>query len=104
MRCVEKRDVPGLLAMLDGLDDDGWQAARRWYRTARTSIRKATDSSPFRGFDKMVAAAKVEAVLCVALAPPASAAKWLRWEWLTEGVQVVTPLVVRRGRDWCADF
>ncbi len=104
MRCAEKRDVPALLALLDSLDDDAREAARRWYRGARTSIRKTTDSSPFRGFDKMVAAAKVEAVLCVALAPPASAAKWLRWEWLTQGAQVVTPLVVRRGRDWCADF
>jgi len=103
-RCVAKRDVPGLVALLDGLDDEGWEAARRWYRKARTSIRKTTDSSGFRGFDKMVAGAKVEAVLCVALAPPASAAKWLRWDWLTQGVQLVAPMVVRRGPEWCAEF
>ncbi len=52
----------------------------------------------------MVPAVQVEAVLCVALAPPASAAKWLRWEWLTQAAQVVTPVVVRRGPEWCAAF
>ena len=103
-RCVEKRDVPGLLRLLDGLDDEGGEAARSWYRKARTSIRKSTNPATMRRFDRMVPAVQVEAVLCVALAPPASAAKWLRWEWLTQAAQVVTPVVVRRGAEWCAAF
>ena len=88
----------GPAEVADGLDDEGGEAARRC--TARHAPRSGSPRTPraMRRFDRMVPAVQVEAVLCVALAPPASAAKWLRWERATQAAQVVTPVVVRRGR------
>ena len=104
LACAERRDVRALLTVLDGLDDEGWEAARRWYRTGRASVRQAAEPRGFRVFEKFLEASRVESVLCVALAPPASAAKWLRWDWMGQSVQLVAPVVVRRGADWCREF
>jgi hypothetical protein len=46
----------------------------------------------------------VEAALCVALAPPASAATWLRWQGWFHSAQLICPLAIRRGPDWCREF
>ena len=107
-RCVEKRDVPGLLEVARR-PRRARAGRRRAAGTARRAPRSGSHDERPSTLRRLRPAwcrhVQVEAVLCVALAPPASAAKWLRWEWLTQvrpgghtARRAPWPRVVRRLR------